>query len=489
MSPRPLQENPRPLQGSTVTVIGGGLAGISAALEAAQLGGSVTLVERKAHLGGLTWSFEHNGLDMDNGQHVFLACCGEYRRFLERIGSERDVVGPLPLDVPVLAETARGGVRATRLRRSNLPVPFHLAASLLSYPHISAAERLGLGRALAGLARLRVGDPRLDEVNFSDWLRRHGQSPRAIAAVWDLITVPTVNLPASQTSLAVAAQVFKTGLLSDRSACDIGWSAIPLGRLHGQRAAAALRRQGVAVLTSKRVRSLVGHGPRWDVLTDSDTLQSDAVIVAVPHDEASTLVPSETTADRERERWRDLGSSAVVDVHLVFDRIVTAWPVMAALNSPVQWVFDRSDASGLSEADRRPQQGRRKPQYLAVSISAADELLGRKPAAIVQDVTSALRRLLPASADAVLVDSLVTKERRATFKALPGSSALRARPATAQRHLAIAGAWTDTGWPATMEGAVRSGLAAARALAGLPSSQLTASSLTVQLPEPTWEVA
>lgn len=474
-----------PLHRSTVTVIGGGLAGISAALEAADMGASVTLVERKAHLGGLTWSFEHNGIEMDNGQHVFLACCSEYRRFLTRIGSERDVVGPFPLDVPVLAETAGGAVMATRLRRSNLPVPFHLAGSLLSYPHISPAERVGLGRALAGLARLRLGDPHLDQVNFFEWLRRHGQSPRAIEAVWDLITVPTVNLPASQASLAVAAQVFKTGLLSDRSACDIGWSAIPLGRLHGQRAFAALRRQGVALRTSARVRSIVKQGPTWEVVTDSETLESDAVIVAVPHDEAATLVPGDVAP--ARDNWRHLGSSAVVDVHLIFDRTVTVWPLMAALHSPVQWVFDRSSASGLTGAGRQPQRGGTGPQYLAVSISAADELLGQRPAAIVKEVTGALRRLLPASADAALVDSVVTKERRATFRAVPGTAGLRAQPAKAQQHLAIAGAWTDTGWPATMEGAVRSGIAAARAIAGLTPSQLPTYKFTEL--QPTREVA
>ncbi len=478
---------PRPLDRSTVTVIGGGLSGISAALEAAELGASVTLIERKAHLGGLTWSFDHNGIEMDNGQHVFLACCSEYRRFLARIGSDRDVVGPFPLDVPVLAETARGAVIATRLRRSKLPVPLHLAGSLLSYPHISPAERIGLGRALAGLARLRLGDRHLDQVNFFEWLRRHGQSPRAIEAVWDLITVPTVNLPASETSLAVAAQVFKTGLLSDRAACDIGWSAVPLGRLHGQRAFAELRRRGVALRTSVRVRSLAKQGSTWEVATDSEIFESDAVIVAVPHDEAAALVPGDVAP--ERDTWHDLGSSAVVDVHLVFDRTVTVWPLMAALHSPVQWVFDRSSASGLTGADRQSLRGRTEPQYLAVSISAADGLLAQRPAAIVKEVTGALRRLLPASADAILVDSLVTKERRATFRAVPGSASLRAKPAKAVQHLAVAGAWTDTGWPATMEGAVRSGLAAARAIAGLPPLQLSDSKFNEPQPQPTREVA
>ena len=199
-----------PLAGLRVTVLGAGLAGIAAALEAADLGASVTLLERTNRLGGLTWSFQRNGLSMDNGQHVFLGCCSEYLRFLNRIGSDRDVVGPMPLDVPVVSEVSRAGrggsdsLTVSRLRRRDLPVPFYLAGSLLAYRHISVAARLSLGRALAAIAALRADDARLDEINFADWLTSHGQSSEAIEAVWDLITVPTVNLACTETSLSVS---------------------------------------------------------------------------------------------------------------------------------------------------------------------------------------------------------------------------------------------------------------------------------------------
>ena len=460
-----------PLGGRHVAVLGGGLAGLAAALECADLGARVSLLERQRRLGGLTWSFEHNGLIMDNGQHVYLACCDAYVRFLDRIGASADVAPPRPLDVPVVAP-GRGAPVVGRLRRRDLPVPLHLAGSLMSYPHIGWKDRLMLGRVLAGLARLDLDDPRLDAMTFGEWLRSRGQSAEAVAAVWDLITVPTVNLPADEASLATAAMVFKTALLSGRGAADIGWSRVPLGRLHGERAAVALQRAGVCVHTATRVHGLTpAPAGGWSVRTGDADLVADGVIVALPHEEAAQIVPSDIAPDRAA--WAGLGSSAVVDVHLVFDRRVTGWELMAGYRSEVQWVFDRTAASGLAEM--RPG-----AQYLAVSLSAADRYLGRRPEDLVASTVSALAELLPPVRGARLVDSMVTKERRATFRAAPGSAPLRPGPLTRRPGVALAGAWAATGWPATMEGAVRSGTAAAATLAG---SLSTSSPYPAPLPQ------
>jgi squalene-associated FAD-dependent desaturase len=443
------------IRGRHVAVVGGGLAGISAALSCAEKGARVTLVERRRRLGGLTWSFEHNGMQVDNGQHVYLACCDAYIGLLGRLGSAGDVEAPRPLDIPVVAPAGHpgGSPLVGRLRRSGLPAPAHLAGSLLRYPHLSPLERLRLGRALRGLATVDVDDPAADRVTFAEWLRSKGQSDAAVAAVWDLITVPTVNLPAREASLAAAATVFRTGLLSRKDAADMGWGRVPLGRLHGERACSALARAGVVVRTATRVDALRRSEGGWEVLTPGGPLGADAVVVAVPHDEAGRIIPPGTVPSQAE--WERLGFSAVVDVHLVFDRRVTAWQVMAGHRSPVQWVFDRSEAAGV-EPPR---------QYLAVSYSAADAMLGARPEDLVATTLGALRDLLPAAGAASLVDSLVTKERRATFRASPGSASLRPGAATALPGLFLAGAWTDTGWPATMESAVRSGLAAAEALA------------------------
>jgi hydroxysqualene dehydroxylase len=461
-----------------VVVVGGGLAGIAAGLECLDRGASVTLVERRNHLGGLTWSFRHGDLWMDNGQHVFLRCCEEYLRFLRRIGATGDIELQSRLDIPVVAPAGPGRPpRVARLRRSSLPAPLHLARSLLGFPFLPVAARLRLGTAVVALRRMDLDDPDLDRVTFRSWLLDHGQSEEAIASVWDLITVPTVNLPAREASLAMAAKVFQTGLLVDTTAADIGWSRVPLGRLHGERAEAALLSGGAKILTGTRVTGVEPLGPAgFRVGTESGPLEADAVVVALAHEEAADALPPGSVP--HQDRLAELGSSAVVDVHLVFDRRVTRHPLMAAHASPVQWVFDRSAPSGLAGADPHA-------QYLAVSISAADSLLGERPDDLTGRIHAELARLLPAVARARLVDSLVTKERRATFRAAPGSASWRAGPVTAFPGLAVAGAWTATGWPATMEGAVRSG----RAAAGVAVSALdqrtvpTGSDRTTSTPE------
>jgi squalene-associated FAD-dependent desaturase len=445
-----------------VLVVGGGLAGIAAALDCADGGTQVTLLERRNRLGGLTWSFRHADRWIDNGQHVFLRCCDEYLSFLDRIGATSDVELPERLDIPIVAPATGLGrtPRLGRLRRSGLPAPLHLAGSLLRYPHLSVRDRMGLGRAVWALRSLDLSDPALDAQSFGSWLARHGQSPATVSALWDLITVPTVNLPAAEASLAMAAKVFQTGLLKETRAADMGWSRVPLSQLHGARAAVALAQAGVEVQLGAQVERIEHHAHlaaggrnRFAVRTPDGTLGADAVISAVPHEVAGQILPPGSVA--HQDRLGDLGASAIVDVHLVFDRQVTRWPLLAGLHSPVQWVFDRTASSGMAA-------GADGPQYVAVSVSAADEMVSRRPDDLVPWITAELGRLLPDATAARVLDALVTKERNATFRARPGTAALRPPARTARPGLAVAGAWTDTGWPATMEGAVRSGRAAAR---------------------------
>jgi hydroxysqualene dehydroxylase len=483
-----------------VVVVGAGLAGLSAALGCLDAGARVTVLERRRRVGGLTWSFEHDGHWVDNGQHVFLRCCTAYLDFLRRIGSEGDVEIQDRLDITVLRPN-RGTRRPTvaRLRRNNLPAPFHLGPALARYRLLSLRDRLKLGWAALPLRKLDLDDPALDRETFGAWLARHGQSPQAITHLWDLITVATINLPAAEASLAMGAKVFQTGLLTDTRAADIGWSRIPLGRLHGERATAALERGGAEILTGERVRRIdpldvasdLGPGAPdpalevdgrlssggFAVRTERGTIDADAVIVALPHSEAADVLPSGTFAHQERAD--ELGTSPVVDVHLRFDRRVTDLPLAAAVDSRAQWIFDRTAASGLGEAESDPT---RTGQYLAVSLSAADGELGRHPDRLAEEMARELARLFPAAADAKLVDTLVTKERTATWRAVPGTAALRPSAASTLPGLAVAGAWTDTGWPATMESAVRSGNAAALAcLAGARSSH---TNFDLSLPEP-----
>jgi len=433
--------------GPQVAVVGGGLAGISAALACADAGAAVTLFEKRKHLGGLTWSFSHDGLSMDNGQHVFLRCCTAYLDFLGRIGSAGDVELQERLDVTVL----RPGVGQASLRRDRVRAPLHLARSLLGYGVIPFIARARFARAALALARLDLDDPALDEETFEAWLLRHGQGPEAISGLWDLICLPTVNLPASEASLAMAAKVFQTGLLTQSSAGDIGWSRVPLGLLHGERAATALRKAGVSVRLGEDVEQVRRGESSFSVQTASGEANADGVVVALPHYCTETVLPPGTLPGHVRPS--KLASSPIVNVHVHFDRRVTELPFVAGIGTVAHWVFDRTASSGAGTG-----------QYLAVSMSAADNYVGSRPADLAAQITEALRGLFPRAKDAKVLSTFVTKELHATFRASPGSSAHRAPARTLLPGLVLAGAWTATGWPPTMESAVRSGVSAARAV-------------------------
>ncbi|MFI8888502.1 hydroxysqualene dehydroxylase HpnE [Streptomyces sp. NPDC053813] len=437
---------------SRAVVIGGGLAGITSALRLADAGLDVTLLEGRPRLGGLAFSFRRGELTVDNGQHVYLRCCTAYRWFLDRVDGAR--LAPLQnrLDVPVLDVGRPSGPRLGRLRRNALPVPFHLAAGLATYPHLSLAERAGVGRAALALGRLDPDDPALDAVDFASWLARHGQSPRTIEALWDLVGVATLNATAPNSSLALAAKVFKTGLLSEPGAADIGWPSVPLGEVHDTLAGKALDSAGVRTELRTKASALTRtEDGGWIVDTGGERIEAETVVLAVPQRETHDLLP-EGALD-EPGRLLDIGTSPILNVHVVYDREVLRRPFFAALGSPVQWVFDRTDASGLTGPG----------QYLAVSQSAADEEIDLPVAELRGRYLPELERLLPAARGAGIRDFFVTRERTATFAPAPGVGRLRPGARTRLPGLCLAGAWTATGWPATMEGAVRSGFSAADA--------------------------
>lgn len=437
----------------TAVVVGGGLAGTTAALALADAGLRVTLVETRPRLGGLAFSFRRGELTVDNGQHVFLRCCTAYQWFVDRIAARDLVTLQDRLDVPVLdASTMRLG----RLRRAALPVPLHLAASLATYPHLSLRERATVGRAALALRALDLDDPALDDTDFASWLRDRGQSPRTIEALWDLVGVATLNATAAHASLGLAAMVFKTGLLSEAGAADIGWAAAPLGELHDERARKALDAAGVRIMLRSRVAGIepaAGGGWRVDAETGpgrGEQLDAGTVVLALPQRETHGLLPGGALEDPDA--LLRIGTAPILNVHVVYDRQVLRQPFFAALGSPVQWVFDRTGSSGMTGPG----------QYLAVSQSAVEDEIDLPVAQLRERYLPELERLLPAARGAGVTDFFVTRERTATFAPTPGVGRLRPGAATRAPGLYLAGAWTATGWPATMESAVRSGLNASR---------------------------
>ncbi len=444
-----------------VVVIGGGLAGISAAVRLADAGRRVALLEARPRLGGATYSFDRDGLAVDTGQHVFLRCYRDYRRLLERIGTAGQAPVQDRLDVPVLLP---GGGRARLRRGRHGPAPLHLVPALAGYRALPLGARLSVLRAGAALRRVDPDDPRTDQQTFGDWLARHGQGAAADRAVWRLLTVAALNLDPEHASLALAARVFRTALLDAVGAGDIGVPRATLERLHGAAAVRLLGRLGVEVHTGQRVRAIEADevaGPdRLTVRTDTGELAASGVVVAVPHRSAAVLVPEPAVPGRER--WAGLGSAPIVNVHLWFDRPVLDSGFAAVLDPELQWLFDRTTGAG---ADRG--------QYLVSSLSGADRWV-RTPAGRLRDAQlAALRRVLPRTAGARLLDGFVTREPHATFRQQAGTAALRPHPATRWPGLVLAGAWTATGLPDTMEGAVRSGNRAADSLLGRTSRAQT----------------
>jgi hydroxysqualene dehydroxylase len=428
-----------------VAVVGGGLAGLAAALDCADAGASVTLFESRRRLGGATFSVRRKGYWLDNGQHVALRCCTAYRAFLRRIGVEQHLEIQPRLRIPVLGSD---GSSAT-LDRTALPPPLHLALTLLRYQHLTIRERLATVPAARALQRLDPGDRSLDNRTLASWLRSRGQSERAISALWNLIALPTLNLDAHDASLLPAVKVFRTGLLDESDACDVAVPRIPLQQLHGDPAAAALRARGARIEIGVDVRRVELEGDGFRLELEDGAESADVVVLAVPHFNVARVAPEGVVGADAMGR---LGASPIVNVHLHFERRVLFEPFAAALDSPVQWLFDRSASSGVERG-----------QLVSVSLSGADHELSQTQEEIVARVQPAVERLLPAARGATLLDAAVTKEPRATFRAAPGTAALRPGTRTAAPGLYLAGAWTDTGWPATMEGAVRSGTAAARA--------------------------
>ena len=436
------------MAGPEALVIGGGLAGITSALILSERGWRVTLVEARPRLGGRATSYQRGELTVDNGQHVFLRCCTAYLALLERLDA-----GPASglsvlqdrLDIPLRAPDGT----TARLKRTGAPAPFHLAGSLLGYGLLPLRDRSRLGRAALALRFTDPADPAVDAQGFGPFLRGRGQSANAVNRLWSVISTATLNIDPDAASLALAAKVFRTGLLEDSTGSDLGYAAVPLGEIHDTRARAALKDQGVDVRDSTKVLSIdADRTVRLRTRDDGElTLRPDAVVLAVPHDVAAALVPEEVPTP-----FAGLGHSPILNVHVRYDRPVLDGPFLAGVDSPAQWIFDRTGPTGL------PGTGR----YIAVTVSAADEFIERPVAELRSLFENELTRLLPLARDAKVEEFFVTREKHATFRQASGSAALRPGPGTPVPGLYLAGSWTATGWPDTMESAVRSGINAAR---------------------------
>lgn len=445
-----------------VIVVGGGVAGVAAALSCRDAGFEVILVESRSRLGGATYSFRRGDLTVDTGQHVFLRCYESYTALLRRLGVLDRVRVQPRFRVPVLAPDRSGWL----LRRTRLSPPAHLLPILMGHRALNPRERVAAARTALALRRLDPADPALDATSFGRWLRDRGEPERTVEVLWGLLCVAALNTEPDQASLAMAVKVFRTGMLDTVTGGDIGVPRVPLEQLHAEPAHRALVSAGVEVRLRSRVvdvhtgptgpsaRLRDGTSPNSEV----EELGADSVVVAVPHHAAARILDTATVP--EASSWQRLESSPIVNVHVHFDRAVTDLDMAAVVDSPVQWVFDRTEAAGAAHG-----------QYLVISLSAAGSLITARSKELRDLFLPALRRLYPGARHARVLDFFVTREPNATFRPTPGSGALRPPARTGTAGVVLAGAWTDTGWPDTLEGAVRSGETAAEVVTSSTDSE------------------
>ena len=413
-----------------VAVVGAGLAGLTAGLALAKRGWRVDLYERSRLLGGKTTSFEVEGHEVDCGQHVVLACCTATLDLVEELGLSDSLYIQPRFEVTVLSRKRP----PAHLRASALPAPLHLMAGFARYPHLTTLDRIQVGRALMA-ARTDV-TPKGD---MAAWLRRHHQSTRALRAFWEPFLVPALNAPLDRVSAEMGLFVIRTAFLGDRDAARIAYLKVPLARLAE---AAAARLDGVHLRQAVVGVHREGDRVTGVKLSGGAGAACDACVIAVPPKRLNAMLddaPALGIAGLEA-----FEAMPIVDVHLWYDRPVLGCDFAALLDSPVQWVFEKS------------------PGYVCCSLSAADDLVQRPERELVELGRKELAAVLPQAARARLLRGAATRDPDATF--IPAPGVRRPGPTTALSNLVIAGAWTDTGWPATIESAVRSGRTAALTL-------------------------
>jgi squalene-associated FAD-dependent desaturase len=431
-----------------VAVIGGGLAGLAAACALAEAGFRITLYERRPYLGGRASSYQHPGTGevVDNCQHVLLGCCTNLLDFYRRTGAEDKIRW---YDRLVFIEP---GGRRSAIEPSNLPAPFHLAPSFLRARSLSLADK----RAIA-LAMLRIahklppdgGEP------FLSWLRSHGQTERAIERFWKVVLVSALNEDLDRVSSHYAAQVFRESFLKSAAAGRMGVPRVPLTGLYGA-AGAYVQAHGGEVQYRASVEGFRPAADRVTLCLDGREAAADFAVLAVPFNVLPSLLPQQAEAEPLRRMLSRFESSPITGIHLWFDREITELDHAVLLDRTIQWMFNKSKLLDRGVGTTG--------SYLELVVSSSKSLVERSRQEIIELALRELGEFFPAARGAQLQKSTVIKEIHATYSPLPGADAYRPGAESPWPRVFLAGDWTTTGWPATMEGAVRSGYRAAEAL-------------------------
>jgi squalene-associated FAD-dependent desaturase len=435
----------------TVAVIGGGLAGISAGSALADAGYHVELFERRPYLGGRASSYELPGTGevVDNCQHVLLGCCTNLIDFYRRLGVEDQIrwYDEITFMLP--------GGRSSVLRPSALPAPMHSGPSFLASTVLELKDKLAISRALLTLMPSLPAD---NGENFQSWLLRHGQTSQSIDRFWAPVLISALNDDLERVSVRYAALVFRDSFLKSAEAGRMGLPAVPLSQLYGE-AASYIEARGGNVHLRASVDSIQADEPGVRVCVGGDEIRADYAILATPFSGVVKLLPDTPEMQPLRNQAGHFGSSPITGIHLWFDREVTPLEHAVLLERTIQWMFHKSRI--LNTRRSSGESG----SYLELVVSSSKTLVDKSRNDIIDLAMRELAEFFPAVREAKLLKATVIKEVHATFSPTPGSDAYRPSHTSPWPRLLLAGDWTATGWPSTMEGAVRSGYGAVEALA------------------------
>jgi squalene-associated FAD-dependent desaturase len=439
-------------QRQTVAIIGGGLAGLSSGCALADAGYQVELFERRPYLGGRASSYELPGTGevVDNCQHVLLGCCTNLIDFYRRLGVDQQIrwYDEITFILP--------GGKSSTLKPGMLPAPIHAAPSFLKSSVLDLKDKLAIARAMMAMTRALPHD---NGENFQAWLERHGQTKQAIDRFWAPVLISALNEELDRMSVHYAALVFRDSFLKSAEAGRMGVPAVPLSQLYGT-AAEYIEARGGNVHLRAPVDSIESDGDNVRLWIGGDEVRADYAILATPFNGIEKLLPDRPEMEALRKQAASFVSSPITGIHLWFDREITPLEHAVLLERTIQWMFHKSKI--LATRKDSAEQG----SYLELVVSSSKMLVDKPRGEIIDLAVRELAEFFPIVREAKLTKATVIKEIHASFSPSPGSDAFRPSHTTPWPRLLLAGDWTATGWPATMEGAVRSGYGAAEVLTG-----------------------
>jgi squalene-associated FAD-dependent desaturase len=475
--------SPRVSGAPRTAIVGGGLAGLAAAVALAERGINVTVLESRPRLGGRASSFldKATGEQIDNCQHVSLGCCTNFQHFCRTVG-----LSDLFRTEPELYFIGRDR-RVNRLAAGPLPAPLHLATAFARTSYLSLGDLLAIGKGTRALARSQSGD--LGSEDFAAWLERHRQPHSAVERFWTPVLVSSLSETLDRIDVASARKVFVDAFLANRAGWQVQIPTVPLDALYGARLTNWMAARGASVRLQAGVARLAIEGDRavGAVLRTGETIEADHVIVAVPHWLALDLLPAECASHPDVARVRELETAPISSVHLWFDRPIlfppgrqgaaesranrsqAELPHAVLIDRLSQWIFNRDvlhspESADLdtSVADPRPSADRpRREHSYQVVISASRNIASSSQQEVIAQVSAELADVFPEAGRATLLHARLVTEHRAVFSVRPGAESCRPPQQSPLPNVQLAGDWTRTGWPSTMEGAVRSGFLAA----------------------------